>query len=278
MPSINVGGRSFHYERRGSGEPLLLIMGLSGNSAHWGEPFLSRLERDFDVIAFDNRGMGRSGWVDADFTIADMAGDAAGVLAELGLDAAHVMGISMGGMIAQELALSEPERVRGLVLGCTYAGGEGSALADQSVIETLAGPMLSGDRDAAIRAGWSVNVSEPYAADEAAFARFKQTALEHPAPVAVIMRQFQAVGGHDTSGRLAQIGAPTLVIHGTADRMLPVANARLIAAAIPGARLELLDGVGHMFWWERPERSAELVHDFLFDVDERAVAAAPDVA
>jgi pimeloyl-ACP methyl ester carboxylesterase len=278
VPELDVQGRSIFYERRGEGEPLVLIMGLSGNSTNWGEPFLSLLERDFDVVALDNRGMGRSGPADEDFTIADMAGDTAGLLAALGLHAAHVMGISMGGMIAQQLTLSSPGLVRALVLGCTYAGGPGSRLTDPAVVQSLAEPMLEGDREGAIRAAWAVNVSAAYARDEQAFARFRELALTHPPPLPAIMRQMQAVAGHDVSGRLAEIQAPTLVLHGTEDRMLDVGNGRLIAAAVPGARLEIFEGVGHLFFWEQPERSARLVRDFLFEADRRAVAAAPDVA
>lgn len=266
MPSLDVDGRSFFYERRGAGAPLLLIMGLSGNSLHWGEPFLSLLERDFDVVAFDNRGIGRSADADGDFSVADMAGDTAGLMEALGWERAHVMGISMGGMIAQELALRTPGRVGGLVLGCTYPGGEGSRLTDQEVVQALAEPVMRGDRDGALRAGWRVNVSEGHGADEEAFERFREVAAQHPASLQVLVRQMQAVAGHDASTRIAAITAPTLVIHGDRDRMLDVANGRLIAQAIPGARLEVLDGVGHLFFWEQPERSAQLVRDFLATV------------
>ena len=278
MPELDVHGRSIFYERRGEGEPLVLIMGLSGNSLTWGEPFLSLLERDFDVIAFDNRGIGRSGPAHEDFTISDLAADTAGLLSALRLDAAHVMGISMGGMIAQQLALDHRERVRGLVLGCTYAGGPGARLTDPAVAQSLADPMLAGDREAAVRAAWQANVAAPYAADEQAFARFHELAVRHPPPLPTIVRQTLAVTGHDLSARLGEIEAPTLVLHGTEDRMLDVVNGRLVAAAIPGARLEIFEGVGHLFFWEQPERSAELVRDFLLDVDRSTVAAAPDVA
>lgn len=270
VPSVDVDGRSFFYERRGAGAPLLLIMGLSGNSLHWGEPFLGLLERSYDVVAFDNRGIGRSAAADADFSVADMADDTAGMMAALGWERAHVMGISMGGMIAQELALRSPALIGGLVLGCTYPGGEGSRLTDQEVVQALAEPVMRGDRDGALRAGWNVNVSEAYGADEEAFERFREVAAQHPASLQVLVRQMQAVAGHDALARLAGITAPTLVIHGDRDRMLDVANGRLIAEAIPGAHLEVLEGVGHLFFWEQPERSAKLVCDFLTAVPAAA--------
>src|SRR5271165_6568150 len=130
MAVVDVGQIHLDCERSGSGPPLLLIMGMSGTALHWGEPFLEPLRRDFDVIAYDHRGVGASSRLEGPVTIAEMAEDAAGLLDALGLDSAHVVGISMGGMIAQELALAQPARVRTLTLGCTYCGGEGSSLTE----------------------------------------------------------------------------------------------------------------------------------------------------
>ncbi|MEA2419085.1 MAG: hypothetical protein QOE60_1291, partial [Thermoleophilaceae bacterium] len=125
-----VAGSELHYERRGGGAPLLLIQGMGANATHWGEPFLSALERDFELILYDHRGIGRSAPLQGtDVTVAGLAADALGLLDALGVAAAHVLGISMGGMVAQELVLAHPEKVRRLVLGCTYAGGEGQLLA-----------------------------------------------------------------------------------------------------------------------------------------------------
>ena len=252
---------SLHYERRGSGEPLLMIQGMSGHSLHWGDPFLEQLERDFDCIAFDHRGTGLSPRVEEDFTLGDLAEDAAGLLGDLGLESAHVLGISMGGMVAQELVLRHPEKVRTLVLGCTYAGGEGQQLSPPETLQILMEGMQSGDREKALRAAWSVNVSEAFAADAGAWDTFAEISSTRPVAVTVIMKQMQAIAGHDTSARLGEIRTPTLVIHGTEDRMLPASNGAAIAGSIPGARYEPLEGVGHMFWTEQPERSAELIRD-----------------
>jgi pimeloyl-ACP methyl ester carboxylesterase len=248
-----------HRVRRGRGEPLLLIQGLSGNHLHWGEPFMTLLERSFDVVAYDHRGVGRSPRDEESFSIADLAEDAAGVLDDAELESVHVLGISMGGMVAQELALRHAGRVRTLTLGCTYAGGPEGTLAAPSVVAPLFDALRAGDRERAIRASWEVNVSPEFASDEEHFAAFRTIALELPTAVAAVMRQIQAIGAHDTSERLGDVTAPTLVVHGTADLMLPVSNGEAIARAIPGARLERLEGVGHMFWLERPERTAELL-------------------
>ncbi len=261
MPKVAVRGRELHFERTGSGEPLLLIQGMSGTHVSWGEPFKGGLEESFDVVAFDNRGIGLSQPVSEPFTIAEMAADSAGLLVELGWESALVVGISMGGMIAQELALAHPDRLRSLTLGCTYCGGDGSRLMPQENAEKLLAGFASGDRDQAIRAGYEVNLSPAFRADEDAYAAFHEMATSVPAAKEVIELQLQAIFGHDTSGRLGEIATPTLIIHGTVDGVLPYANGEMIAGLMPGARFETLADVGHMFWWEQPQRSAELVRE-----------------
>jgi 3-oxoadipate enol-lactonase len=261
MASFRVGPNELYYERSGAGEPLILIMGMSGTHLSWGEPFLDALRRDFDVVIYDHRGMGKSGRTEPTFTIGDLAEDAVALLDELGWDSAHVCGISMGGMVAQELVLRHPERVRTLTLGCTYAGGAGATLTSPEVGTRLFESMQSGDRERALRVGWEVNVSRAFAADEAQYAEFRRRAIEVPANLPTIMAQMQAIMPHNTSARLGEISAPTLVIHGTDDEMLSYRNGEAIASAIPGARLEILDGIGHLFFWEEPERSAALIRE-----------------
>jgi pimeloyl-ACP methyl ester carboxylesterase len=259
MPRARVGEIELSYQRDGSGPPLLMIMGMSGTFDHWKEAFLDGLRNDFETIIYDHRGVGSSSPLDGAVTIAQLAEDAVGLLDALEIESPHVLGISMGGMVAQELALGHPERVRTLTLGCTYCGGEGSALAGDDVQRKLAEAMTCGDRERALRIGWEVNVSPNFAANEDAYARFLEIGRRRAVAAEVIAQQVRAVLGHDTSARLHQMEPPTLVVHGTLDQMLPVQNGRMIASLIPDARLEILDGVGHTFMWERPERSAELV-------------------
>jgi pimeloyl-ACP methyl ester carboxylesterase len=259
MALVRVGEAELDVERGGSGPPLLLIMGMSGTALHWGEPFLQALREDFDVIAYDHRGVGASTHLDGEITIVEMAEDAAGLLEALGVEAAHVVGFSMGGMIAQELALAHPERVLTLTLAGTYCGGEGSTSASPEVTQRLAEAMMSGDRARALRAGWEINVSPAYGADEQAWERFVQIADERAVAVPVVLAQLRACMAHDTKERLAGIELPTLVIHGSLDQMIPVENGRMIASLMDGSRLEIFDGVGHLFCWEAPERGAQLV-------------------
>jgi pimeloyl-ACP methyl ester carboxylesterase len=261
MTVVRVGDIELDYERSGSGPPLLLLMGMSGTALSWGEPFLSQLRRDFDVIAYDHRGVGASTRLDGPITIREFAADAAGLIEALQLESAHVMGISMGGMVAQELALARPELIETLTVGCTYCGGPESVRINPAVWMRIREARRSGDRALALRTTWEINVSAAFASNQEAWERYCEIAGRRRVAVPVIERQAEAVAMHDTSKRLGEIGLPTLVIHGTEDQLLPVGNGRLIASLIPGAKLEIYENVGHLFFWERAERSAELLRN-----------------
>jgi len=260
MPSIDAGGTELHYLRTGEGEPMLLIQGMSATHMTWGRPFLDRLERGFECVVFDNRGMGLSGQAELPFEIADLAGDTLALLDALGIERAHVVGISMGGMIAQELALAHPERIRTLTLGATYCGGPEGTLMAFDDLKMLGAAMASGERKRVFRAMWEINLSPAFREDEARFAEFCEMGSALPAPRQVIVQQMRACGAHDTSERLAGLEVPVQVIHGTADRLLRVENGIQIASLL-SVEPQLLEGVGHMFWWEQPERSAALVRE-----------------
>lgn len=260
MPRVDAGGSELYYERAGSGEPLLLIQGMSATHRAWGRDFLAPLEQSFECVVFDNRGMGLSGEARMPFSVAEMAGDVAALLEALEIERAHALGISMGGMIAQELALAHPERLLSLSLGATYCGGPGSTLMAEEDLRALGAAMASGDRERILRAMWEINLSPGFRADESRYAAFREMATELQAPRDVIFQQMRACTAHDTSARLGELAVPTQVIHGTADRLLGVNNGILIARLL-GVEPQLLEGVGHMFWWEQPERSAALVRE-----------------
>jgi 3-oxoadipate enol-lactonase len=248
----DLGGRTLSYTRRGEGEPLLLIMGMAGHMGLWREDFLARLANDFDIVAYDHRGIGHSTDVDGPFSIADLADDAVAVLDAVGWDSAHVFGISMGGMVAQELVLSHEQRVRRLVLGCTYCGGPRTNPMAPGPMRMMTA-MNSGNLENALRAGFQANLSATWAADDDHWREFKDIALAERVPVPVVLRQAQAAFVHDTSTRLPGITTPTLVMAGTADEMVLYPNNEVIAALIPGATMHSLPDVGHLFWWERPD-------------------------
>jgi 3-oxoadipate enol-lactonase len=261
VPKVALPGAELNYERAGAGEPLLLIQGMSANHLAWGRRFSALLRESFDVIAFDNRGMGLSSPVTEEFSIAEMAADMAALLEALEVESVHVLGISMGGMIAQELALAHPQRLRSLTIGCSYCGGPGSQLMDPVDFQGLAEALGSGDQGRVFRAMYELNLSPGFRAEESRYAEFTAMAEALPAPRQTIGFQLQAITAHDTSARLPELATPTLVIHGTLDRVLGYPNGPLIASLIPGARLETFEEVGHMFWWEQPERSAELIRE-----------------
>jgi pimeloyl-ACP methyl ester carboxylesterase len=262
MAHADVDGRKLFYSRRGSGEPLLLIQGMTGNHLHWGEPFVSLLDDHFETVAYDHRGAGNSDPPDGSFSMADLASDAAAVLDAVGWETAHVFGVSMGGMLAQRLALDHPDRLRTLALGCTTAGGATATPTDREVVDTMRRLVMAGQADEAARQSLIFNVSPAFAADRANIEPFREIARQIP-PMGLAMMglQLQAIGTHDVADKLGAITAPTLVLHGELDRILPVANGRLVAERIPGARLEIFGGVGHVFWWERPRETAQLLRE-----------------
>lgn len=266
MAFADVGGRRLFYLRSGRGAPLLLVQGMAGHHRMWGAEFLALLEPHFDVIMFDHRGIGESGRADEPFTIADLADDAAGVLDAVGWADAHVLGISLGGMTAQELVLRHPDRVRTVTIGCSAAGG--AAGVHSGVVRELAAAVASRDVERSVNEGFAANVSTGFAADPAHLATYRERALAVKVPAAVVAMQYQAGFAHDTSTRLPSVTTPTLVLHGTDDRILPVRNGQQVAALVPGARLELFADTGHLFWWEHPERAAALVLDHAGIVDQ----------
>ncbi|HWM54320.1 MAG TPA: alpha/beta hydrolase [Solirubrobacterales bacterium] len=261
MPAVDIGGTELYYERSGEGEPLLLIQGMSATHMAWGRPFLDELERSFECTVFDNRGMGLSGRAELPFTTADMAADTAALLDALDVETAHVVGISMGGMIAQELALAHPERIRTLTIGASYCGGPQGSLMAPEDLQLLGTAYASGEPEQVMRAMWEINLSPGFREDDSRFAAFVEMGSALPAPQPVVLQQMRACAEHDTHERLSQISLPTMVIHGDVDRLLDYDNGREIAALIPSARLETLEGIGHMFWWEQPQRSAELIRE-----------------
>ncbi|HSX66505.1 alpha/beta hydrolase [Nocardioides sp.] len=244
------------YVRRGTGAPLLLVMGVAGHHLMWSEPFVAALGERFDVVAFDNRGIGQSFRAEPGFTLDHLAGDAAAVMDHLGWDSAHVVGISMGGAIAQVLALAHPERVRTLTLGCTWPDPQDAWAPGVMKLAEAAG---AGDALVAAKLMFEANVSPTAAAVVGAFEQFCADAGAVKVPGPVIMEQMRAATAHDAAARLSSLDVPTLVVHGTVDDVVSVEAGKRLAALVPGAQLELLEGVGHLFFREQPILSAELI-------------------
>jgi 3-oxoadipate enol-lactonase len=252
---------ALHWERAGSGPPVLLIMGLGLSGGAWWRT-VPVLSRDLEVITFDNRGVGRSKALLHAYTTDAMADDARAVLDAAEVDRAHVYGISLGGMVAQHLALRHPDRVRSLVLGATHAGGPHAARPDGDVVAFLRHRLAMRHEEgawASVPFNYSERVREEH---PERIAEDVAQRLSHPFALQAYRAQMWAGALHDCYERLDRITAPTLVVHGAEDRMVPVENARLIAQRIPDARLVELERTGHQYPTEEPsidERIAEFM-------------------
>ena len=258
---IETDGTRLYWEEAGAGEAVLLVMGLGMAATGWWRT-IPVLARRFRVLAFDNRGSGRSGCPRGPYTLAQLVGDALAVLDAAGEARAHVYGISLGGMIAQELALRAPERVRSLVLGATSAGGADHEPPDDETTGFLR-------RRAAMPAEEGVWASIPYLYGTATLARAAgrvaedvEQRLRFPLDSRGYQAQLAAAATHDVSARLTAIGAPALVLHGDADRIVPVGNGRRLADGLPKASYRELAGAGHLYTTDAPE-AADAVVTFL---------------
>ncbi|UJR78488.1 alpha/beta fold hydrolase [Sandaracinus amylolyticus] len=263
MPFAIRRGVRLYWELTGNeaGPPLLLIRGLSRSSRYWYD-IRPLLEPRFRVLVLDNRGVGRSDAPVPGFTTADMADDVAAVLAASGVHRANVFGLSLGGMIAQQLVLRHPGRVERLVLGATTMGGSGAH-------RTPSDAILGFLRTANVSVADQIRLTMKWAIDPDALARRPEIldewiaiAESEPRNRLSLAGQLLAAGMHDTSEHLHRVRAPTMVVVGDRDRLIPPMNSHRIARTIPRARLEVLHGAGHDFTTERPAEVAALVSEF----------------
>ena len=266
MPHATVDGIQINYTEVGEGEPLLLIMGFGMPGEAWlgSVPFLE----SFRTIYFDNRGTGKSDRPEGPYTIEQMADDAAGLLDYLGIARAHVYGISMGGMIAQELALRHSEKVRSLVLGCTMCGGTQAKMPEPEVVDALVeviSNMGKPDPESWVERQLPLLFTADWVAATPGI-RDMMTAMvpllptTPPETAQHALAGIQAWGTHD---RLPQIDTPTLILHGDRDALIPVENAYILAERISGAKLHIIAGAGHGYPAQDPVGIHHTVTEFL---------------
>lgn len=261
MPYAFVNGISLYYEIHGGGEPLLLIQGLGYPCEMWFAQ-VPVFSREFTTVIFDTRGTGRSGKPDEDYSIRQMAEDAIGILDHLAITQAQIVGVSMGGLIAQEMAIEFPERVKKLVLLSTHYG-TGYWEATKRLWEELLFPSavtLEGMVGEKLRL-----VVAP------AFYQRRWEILEQvvriqcaaPQPPYAFLRQLEACKGFTARDRVARITAPTLVLSGTEDRVVPLALTRELARPIPHARFYAIHGAGHLAFIEKADEVNQRILEFL---------------
>lgn len=258
MSFVQNQGARIYWDEHGEGEPLLLIMGLGYPSAMWhrSRPVLAR---QFRTITLDNRGSGKSDVPPGPYAMTLMASDAAAVLDAAGVETAHVFGLSMGGMIAQEFALQYPARVRSLILGCTAAGGPTAVRAEAEVNRVLMSRDSTPEEMAQAMRPFVYDSGTPVEKIEEDLAIRRQW---FPKPQGYAA-QLQGILAWEAYNRLSQITAPTLVIHGESDQLVPPGNGKLIASRIPGAELVLLSHASHIFVTDQTEAAHKTILKFL---------------
>jgi 3-oxoadipate enol-lactonase len=263
--NATVGDIRLYYEIHGEGKPLLLIMGLGGHILDWGWILPKKLAEGRRTITFDNRGSGRSDQPAGPYTTAQMANDTIGLLDALGVERADVFGVSMGGMIAQEIAVRHPERVDSLVLGATSAGGDAQVLAPPEVQAYLE-PRLDLTLHEAL--WWSAPAGFPQKfmnAHPEVVERKIQANMAYPSQLFAYLAQLAAYRAFNIGDRISEIHAPTLVLAGDSDILVPPENGRILAESISGAELHVIEGAGHLFWISHPNETCSALVGFLDD-------------
>jgi len=246
MPKVKVNDIQMFYEVHGEGFPLIMIMGFTGNTSWWDPRWIQTLSEKFKIIAFDNRGAGRTDISDREYSIKLFADDTAGLMDALGIPRANVLGISMGGMIAQELVLNYPEKVKKVVLCSTHCGGARSVQASEEVLRTLTADRRGVSVEEVARMTIPLFFTEDFlknipGVEELVIEQISRNPISNEA----FMRQVSAIMQFDTYDRLSQIKTPTLILHGKQDILIPPENGSILGKAIPGSRLVFFEDCAH---------------------------------
>jgi len=266
MPYIHHGNINLYYESAGQGDPLVLIRGLGSNADHWYAQ-VPDLSRHYRVITFDNRAIARSSDPGDDFTIRDMAEDVVDLMDGLEISRAHILGLSMGGMIAQELAIGHPRRVRGLILVVTHCGGRHQVKAEDKVMAAMERMAVDQSMEARLAAAGVFFAPQTLSGHPSVIQEYAAVSMKHPAGGEILQRQMKAIQNHDAYDRLQRITAPTLVITGADDVLIPPDNSRILAERIPSAEILEIQGGGHQLLIEQPDRCNRAIIDFLQKVN-----------
>ncbi len=263
MPKKSINGIDLYYEVKGDGPPLVMIQGLGYSSRFWFEQ-VPELQKKFELVLFDNRDVGKSEILDQGYQIKDMARDVKGLVDELDLGRVNVLGLSMGGYIAQHFALEWPGLTDKMILVSTHAGGPEYLAETGDLWEEILDVEGLTVREV-YRKGYRYSVSEEFFADEETIEGLIDMKVEDAQPQDAYQRQFQAASEFDLSDRLNEIEAETLIIAGKEDRVVPTKFAEKLKEEIPNAGLQVVEGAAHLVHLEKPEKLNSLVIDFLSD-------------
>lgn len=262
MASITVRDIDMYFEIHGEGEPLVLIMGLRRNVEWWYRQ-ISALSKYFKVIAFDNRGAGRTDKPEMDYSIRLFAQDTAALMESLGIGRAHILGISMGGYIAQELAINYPDKVQSLVLGCTSCGGARAILmTDEDMKRYTANEGLTIEQ--ILRKDMSIFFSDRFIEENPdRINEFIEISLRYYQPLHAFERQFAACLAHDTADRLNSISVPVSIMAGDDDHLVPSENSLILKDLLSHAEVFFFPGGRHCFFIEQSDLFNQKALDFL---------------
>ena len=261
MATVNVNGCMIYYEIHGQGDPLILIMGLRRNVEWWYRQIPS-LSKHFQVIVFDNRGAGRSDKPVMEYSMHLFADDTAGLMDALDISTAHILGVSMGGYIAQELALNHSPKVKSLVLGCSGCGGDRAVIMSPERMEKFtANKGLSPEQ--ILRKDMDIYFSDEYVRQHPEkIKEFEKISMRYYQPADAFFRQFDACQRHDTGDRLNQLAVPTLIMTGDDDPLVPPENSHILTDLIAGADLVVFPGGRHCFFIEHADRFNQRAVEF----------------
>jgi pimeloyl-ACP methyl ester carboxylesterase len=266
MPRVKVNNIQLYYEIHGQGFPLVLIAGYGCGSWLWFRQ-LPHFSKTFQTIIFDNRGVGKTDKPDEEYSVRMFADDTLGLLKHLNITKCHVFGISMGGMIAQQLTLSHPEFVMGLILCSTTFGGQDSIPIPEGTLRILASSARL-PREEGLRRNMATAFSPEYVRNNPkVFDKVISHLLSNPQPLYANQRQFHALVGFDVGKRLNEISSPTLICAGDTDEVIPTENSRLLHKRIEGSELIIFEGSGHLVIIERAKELNTKITEFLLGLN-----------
>ena len=261
MPIIKVNDIHMYFESHGEGFPFFMILGLSCDVNWWTPEIIEAMAKNFKTIVFDNRGIGQSDKPEMSYSIKMFADDTVGLMNALNIEKAHVLGLSMGGFIAQEIALSCPERVEKLILCSTHCGGAKALAPSNEAISFLLNPPRKPIEF--VNSFIPLLFTNTFIESNPDFIEsYKQRMLRIPFNRRLYRRQLQAMS-FNAARKLKTINIPTLILHGKEDVLVPPGNAEILAKGIPNARKVILDNTAHFLFQPDTEKVTTLISEFL---------------